>query len=414
MPQFSDDLFLGNAQTNMGLTKNAISSVITGSVTTTVLTVTALQSGDTLVVGQFVYGAGITAGSYITSFGTGAGSVGTYNLSASSSATGSITITASGNFYLGDPAPMPLGVGPMGRVYIWDVVPVTKATNNVSAAVAYATAGNATLAASAGTTSFIRQDGVSVIQLDCPRAISVTTGTATGSALAGVATATGTTGQISYTSNANVVSGQYVTVTGTAGGSGAIAGYTNPTTYILTAVTATTATLTTTAGGVVTTTAGTISGLTFTLGTAPVTVTVSGYDYYGQAMTQTITSSPAVSTTVNGLKAFYQVSTVAIGGSAGATLAIGTTDILGSPVRVIDAGYVVDPGWANALASDTGTFVAADMTNPATSATGDVRSTYLPSTASNGIRRLVMTLAVPAIGAGPNATRIGALGVNQA
>ena len=54
------------------------------------------------------------------------------------------------------------------------------------------------------------------------------------------------------------------------------------------------------------------------------------------------------------------------------------------------------------------------MTNPATSTTGDVRGTYTPSTATNGVRRLVLSLAVPAIAVGPNATRIGALGVNQA
>ena len=93
---------------------------------------------------------------------------------------------------------------------------------------------------------------------------------------------------------------------------------------------------------------------------------------------------------------------------------IGTTDIFGLPVRCIDAGYVVKVGWNNALAQDAGTFVAADMTNPATATTGDVRGTYKPSTASDGVKRLVMTIALPAIAVGPNATRQGALGVNQA
>jgi hypothetical protein len=93
---------------------------------------------------------------------------------------------------------------------------------------------------------------------------------------------------------------------------------------------------------------------------------------------------------------------------------IGTSDILGLPLRAIDAGYVVKVGWNNTLAQDAGTFVIADMTNPATSTTGDVRGTYKPSTACDGIKRLVMTIAVPAIGAGPNATRVGALGVTQA
>lgn len=327
MPQFSDDLFLGSAPTFMGTAKNATASVVTGSVTGTVLTVTALQSGDPLTVGQYVTGTGITAGSYITSFATGSGTTGTYNLSASSSATGSITVTASGNYLLGDPAPMSLGVGPLGRIYIWDVIPEAKQVANISAAVIYAAAGTATLAAGTSTQSVVRTDGTTVIQLDCPRAVSVTTGS----------------------------------------GSPASANF-----------------------------------------------TVSGYDYYGQAMTEVIASGTVASTTTPGKKAFYQISSISV--SAGTTVAVsvGTTDVLGCPIRFTDAGYIISAGWASALAEDTGTATVADMTNPATSTTGDVRGTYIPSSATNGVRRLVCSLAVPAIAVGPNATRLGALGVNQA
>ena len=269
-----------------------------------------------------------------------------------------------------------------------------------------------TLTAGTSVKSVVRTDGTTVLQLDVARAVKVTTGTATGSTLAGVAT-TGTGGQISFTSNASVFTGQYVTVTGTAGGTGAITGYTNPTTYILSAVTATTATLLTTASGAVASTAGTISGLTFTLGAAPQVITVSGYDYYGQAMSEAITSSSAVSTAVNGKKAFYQITSVATAGATGTALTIGTTDILGIPVRVVDAGYVVGVGWNNTLARDAGTFAQA-ATTTATTTTGDVRGTYLPSSASDGIKRLVMTIGCNAIMVGPNATRVGALGVTQA
>ncbi len=327
MPQFSDDLFLGSAPTFMGTAKNATAAVVTGSVTGTVLTVASLQSGDPLTVGQYITGTGITAGSYITSFGTGSGTTGTYNLSASSSATSTETITAAGNFYLGDPAPMSIGVGPLGRIYIWDVIPEAKQVANVSAAVIYAAAGSATLAAGTSAQSFIRTDGVTVIQLDCPRAISVTT----------------------------------------ASGSPTSANF-----------------------------------------------TISGYDYYGQAMTEVIASGTVASTATNGKKAFYQISSIAV--SAGTTVAVsvGTSDVLGCPIRFTDIGYVISAGWANALAEDTGTAVVADMTNPATSTTGDVRGTYVPSSATNGVRRLVASLAVPAIAVGPNATRLGALGVTQA
>ena len=123
MPQFSDDLFLGPAQTYMGVGNTNIEAVFLGSVTTTTLTITQQLSGDPIVLGQYISGTGITAGSYVTAFVTGTGGAGTYTVSASSSATGSINVFASGNALLGDPAPMELGVGPMGRTFMWDVIP---------------------------------------------------------------------------------------------------------------------------------------------------------------------------------------------------------------------------------------------------------------------------------------------------
>lgn len=54
----------------------------TASITTTVLTVTAVASG-TLAVGQLLVGAGITANTRIISLGTGTGLTGTYNVSIS-------------------------------------------------------------------------------------------------------------------------------------------------------------------------------------------------------------------------------------------------------------------------------------------------------------------------------------------
>ena len=413
MPQFSDDLFLGTAQGYIGTNVSNTESVITGSVTSTTMTVTAMNSGDSLTLGQFVSGSGITAGSYITAFVTGAGGTGTYTLSASSSATGSITIYAAGNYGLQDPSPMEVGVGPLGREYVWDLIPQTLQAANIAASQTPTTAGNLTLTAGTSAKSIVRTDGTTVIQLDTPRALSITTGTAAATTLAGVAI-TGTGGQISYTSQTGLVSGQYLTISGTLGGTGSITGYSNPTTYILTSVTSTSATLTTTAGAAVVTTAGTPTGLTYTLGVAPVTATISGYDYYGQAMTNTITSSSAISTTVSGLKAFYQISSISVSGATGTAITVGTTDKLGLPLRVYDAGYIVRTGWNNTLANDAGTFTAADMTTTATSSTGDVRGTYIPSSATNGIKRLVVVIALPGIAAGPNATRTGALGVTQA
>ena len=411
MPQFSDDLFLGPAQTFMGTGLNSTEAVVLGSISGTTLTVTQMLSGDPITIGAYVGSSTISNGTQITAFGTGAGGVGTYTVNNSQTvSSGNIFLSNNGSYQ--DPSPMDLGIGPLGRIYVFDVIPQTLETNNIATSQTPTTAGSLTLTAGTSTTSVVRTNGTTVVQLDCPRAVSVTTATATGSALAGVAT-TGTAGQISFTSNANVYTGQYVTVTGTAGGTGAITGYTNPTTYILSAVTATSATLLTTAGGAVASTAGTITGLTFTLGTAPVTATVSGYDYYGQAMTEAITTSSSVSTTITGKKAFYQVSGVSVSGAPGTALTVGTSDVIGIPVRVVDAGYVASVGWANTLARDTGTFVAS-VTTTATSTTGDVRGTYKPSSATNGYSRLVMSIGLTGIQVGPNATRQGALGVTQA
>lgn len=325
MPQFSDDLFLGSAETAMGNGLQPAQSTFTGSIATTTLTVTAMLSGDPIKVGQYIDGTGVTNGTYITAFGTGNGGTGTYTVSASQTA-GSTTIYANGNALLGDPAPMERGVGPLGRIYVFDVIPQAKLTTNVSAAASYAAAANATLAAGAGTKLTTNTAGTSVIQLDCPRAVSITIGSGT--------------------------------ITDT-------------------------------------------------------NITVSGYDYYGQAMSEVIATGTTQSTTVNGKKAFYQVSQVAVGGDCGATVAVGTTDIIGLPVRVTDAGYLASVGYNNTLARDAGTFVAA-ATATATTTTGDVRGTYVPSAACDGIKRLVIGILLPAIAVGPNSTRVGALGVTQA
>jgi hypothetical protein len=321
MPQFSDDLFLGPAVTYMGTGLNQTEAVMTGSISGTTLTITSVLSGEPIVLGQFVGGSGVTAGTYVTGFSTGAGGIGTYTVNTSQTVS-STTLTFSGDGNLGDPSPMDLGVGPLGRTYVWDCVPQTLQTANIAASQTAAAAGGVTLTAGTSAKSIVNTYGQTVIQLNTPRALQVNTST-----------------------------------------------------------------------------------------TAR-TVTISGYDYFGQAMTEAITVATA-GTAKSGKKAFYQIVSATISGSATA-VTIGTTDILGLPVRCIDAGYVVKAGWNNTLAQDAGTFVVADMTNPATSTTGDVRGTYTPSSASDGSKRLVMTIGLPAIAVGPNATRTGALGVTQA
>lgn len=319
MPQFSDDLFLGPAQTYMGTGNRPYTATFTGSMSGTTLTVTGLLQGSALVVGMYVDGTGVTDGTYITAYGTGSGGVGTYTINQSVSAA-STTLYGHTNIPLEDPSPMDLGVGPLGRIYVWDVLPQAAVTNNIAASQTAAGAGAVTLTAGTSARSVVRQDGVSVIQLDLPRAIKV---------------------NCSTTARA---------------------------------------------------------------------FTVTGYDYYGQAMSEVITVAVA-GTAVTGKKAFYQISGVTIAGSATAVV-VGTSDVLGLPVRVFNVAYIASVKSNNTLAQDAGTFVAAD-TATATTTTGDVRGTYTPATASDGTVRTVMGILLPAIAVGPNATRVGALGVNQ-
>ena len=414
MPQFSDDLFLGPAQTYMGTGLRNYSTTATGgtgSVSSTTLTVTAVGFGAPIALGMFVDGTSVTDGTYITAFGTGTGGAGTYTLNQAINIANTTALTLHDLEPYDNPAPMSLGIGPLGRIYVWDVVPQAAVANNIAASQTPTTASSLTLTAGTSVKSVTTNAGSTALNLDVPRGVSVTTSTAAASTLASVVIA-GTGGQITFTSQAGLVTGQRLTISGTLGGTGTITGYTNPTTYILTAVTATSATLTTTAGAAVVTTAGTPTGLTYTLGVAPVTVTVTGFDVYGQSMSEAITSSAAVSTAVNGLKAFWLITSVTVSGATGTAVTVGTTNVLGCPVRVANIAYVASVKSNNTLAQDAGTFVAAD-TATATTTTGDVRGTYTPATASNGIVRTVMGILLPGIAVGPNATRIGALGVNQ-
>jgi hypothetical protein len=66
-------------------------ALVTGSIATTVLTVTAV-TGGILRIGMVLSGTGVTAGTQIISLGTGVGGTGTYNVSASQTVA-STTIT---------------------------------------------------------------------------------------------------------------------------------------------------------------------------------------------------------------------------------------------------------------------------------------------------------------------------------
>ena len=73
----------------------------------------------------------------------------------------------------GNPSPMTQGVGPMGRVYIWDVVPLTLQANGLSTTATPAGAGDLILTAGTGVTARVRADGTTEYVLDVPRCVTV-------------------------------------------------------------------------------------------------------------------------------------------------------------------------------------------------------------------------------------------------
>lgn len=73
---------LSQTVTSRQMNSTAVAAKVTGSITSTTLTVTAVTSG-TLYVGQTIQGTGVTALTIITALGTGSGGAGTYTVSTS-------------------------------------------------------------------------------------------------------------------------------------------------------------------------------------------------------------------------------------------------------------------------------------------------------------------------------------------
>ena len=167
--------------------------------------------------------------------------------------------------------PSGFGIGPMGRVYVWDTVPLALNAANIAASQT-PTGTSVTVTAGTGVTSTTNTRGETVLVLDVPRAV----------------------------------------------------------------------------------------GVFLTAGGTPRAYTIVGYDYAGQKMSEVITS--VANATTNGKKAFRQILSVTGAGGSVQPITIGTTDILGIPVRVTDRGYTT-PRWNNTLAQDAGTLVVADTTD---------------------------------------------------
>jgi hypothetical protein len=121
---------------------------------------------------------------------------------------------------------------------------------------------------------------------------------------------------------------------------------------------------------------------------------VQGFDLYGYPMSELFQASGA--TTVSGKKAFkYIASVTPVSGTVfGATVNVGTGDVVGFPLYSSTFYGTTMPAdiaiaWAGTQITSTTGYFAGDITNPATGISGDVRGTW-PLATSDGVKRLIL------------------------
>lgn len=236
------------------------------------------------------------------------------------------TAFISGSNVSAGPSPMTEGVGPMGRCYCFDVVPVASGTTTGQNQIATSQnlpSGALTLTAGTGTTSGTDPQGNTIIILDCERTVAA------------------------Y-SAANL---------------------------------------------------------------SAQTLTISGYDRYGAAVSQTITAPNAG--TVQTTKTFKSIKSITSSGAIASAIVVGLGTGIGLPYRLTDLGYVMSVMYNQTAITINSTYVkVADTTSPATTTTTDVRG-FIEVGQTDGTKRLVANYMLPALASGPTATRIGAVGVTQ-
>lgn len=115
-------------------------------------------------------------------------------------------------------------------------------------------------------------------------------------------------------------------------------------------------------------------------------VTVRGWDYLGQPMTEVIVAGDDTPTA--GVKAFKWLFDVAWTMDATETFDLGFGDKLGLPYAAIKC---LSEELDGAIVSTLGTLVTPSRTDPATATTTDPRGTYDPQSTLNGSARLTAT-----------------------
>lgn len=156
--------------------------------------------------------------------------------------------------------------------------------------------------------------------------------TAAAAATVGTVVITGTAGQFSCAASTLTI-GEALTISGTYGGTGSITGYSNPTTYYLIATNGTTTfQLSLTRGGAaITTTAGTPTGLTYTLNNTGATYTVVG-NTVGQPNGQvTEVVNVPTGTTASSTNYFANVTSITASTALAGAQSVGITGSLALP-----------------------------------------------------------------------------------
>lgn len=120
------------------------------------------------------------------------------------------------------------------------------------------------------------------------------------------------------------------------------------------------------------------------------TATVTGTDIYGQAMSELIAFNGT--TRVLGKKAFSKITQIAVSAASAGNISAGTVDILGIPVFLPVAGYIIKE-LENGAAPTAGTVAVGAVLTPTTT-TADVRGTYLPNNACDGTKALQLIVAL--------------------
>lgn len=203
-------------------------------------------------------------------------------------------------------------------------------------------------------------------------------------------TVVGTGGQLMFPSLQTVPAGALI-LDGLPGilkfGTGFISGFYQHTTFLSRAVT-----VTGVAGG---------TGGNFLIG---------GYDVYGYPLTQLLTvGAGAVSATT--LKTFKFISFVIPQFSDAHNYTVGTADVFGFPL-FSQLFSSLQLRWNNAVVTAATGYVAGVTTTPSTNLLGDVRGTYAVQSASDGTKRLTLSMR-PSVSAMVTNPTTGLFGVAQ-